>query len=53
MSSGMPPLGPIAPSTYSTPSMVTGGISAGIVEEAWTMVISSGMDPTSSRVNHR
>ena len=47
----MPPSAPRAPSTYSSPSIVTTGMSPGIVEEARTRTMSSSMVPVSARVN--
>ena len=49
---GMPPESPKAPSTYSTPSIVTGGMNPGIVDEARTRTMRSFIVFMSSRVNH-
>jgi len=49
---GMPPVSPKAPSTYSTPSMVTGGMNPGMVEEARIRTMRSSIVFISSRVNH-
>ena len=51
-SMGIPPVSPKAPSTYSMPLMVTGGMSPGIVEDARTRTMRSSSVVMSLRVNH-